>query len=183
MKALLFIASILFFTQNASAARKTVTLNYQSFQSIEEIIESTTDFENTCMRGCRYFSPSVAQIKILDYKRGENEFYIWISVDDLKDYQSFSKVVISRSKNKVSLTQSQVSYSVARELNKESSLPHNPLFKTNDISLELTKNLKNSVDVKFKISVSYGFLLTPLGGKIYRAIKRIADVTKERITL
>lgn len=91
--------------------------------------------------------------------------------------------MISRSKNKVSLTQSQVSYSVARELNKESSLPHNPLFKTNDISLELTKNLKNSVDVKFKISVSYGFLLTPLGGKIYRAIKRIADVTKERITL
>lgn len=157
--------------------------NYTIENTAEHIISNFVDYENACMQGCVYYSPNVAEMKILDYNKTANEFYIWISIKSTKDSQAFSKVTITREgSKKITLTQSQVSGSVVSELAKASGLPHNPLFNSNIISATIVENAEGTAsEVDYKISVNYSWYLRIFASKIQTSIQETAESTKVRL--
>ena len=177
----LFIIILSFTSLSIFAGSKSYSLKFEVNKPIESLLSIYTDYESTCMNGCPYHSPSVKEIKVLNSYRTPRDFYIWISIDDLKDAQSFYKINITGDNERTVVTQTQLDKKDSNRFSRASGLNNNPLFRTNDITTTFIKSTENHTVVKFDISVSYGIILAPLGGRIQDAIEDIAHSARDNL--
>lgn len=182
MRNLLITLSLLSLVSLSFAGSKKHAISFLTSDNIENLKDNFIDYENTCMSGCLYYSPSVKEIKIIPNGRTADKFYVWISIDDVKDSQAFSRIEIKRYPGQIIIEQEQVQYEIGRAFEESTGLPHNPLFKKNEILIMMTEKSDGETRVDYQIYVKYGLLLNPLGGRIEAAIKDIAEAAKLRLT-
>jgi hypothetical protein len=164
------------------AGSKSYSLNFEVTDSVENLIGKYIDYEHTCMNGCTYQSPSVSEIKILDVGKTADRFFIWISIDDIKDSQSFYRVKITKEGKKTIIAQEQLSKMMGEILEQKTGLPYNPLFKKNEITTVFTQVTPIKAQVNLNIFVSYGILLAPMGRRIQDAIEDISHSIKDNLS-
>lgn len=177
------IASTMAFLFSISifAGTKDHYLKYEVQKNSAELVDIYTNFESTCMNGCPYYSPSVEEIKVIVYDKTPNSFYIWVSIKDLKDSQSFFKIDIKKHKNMTQVSQRQVSKKLAKKLEARTYLANNPLFKSNNTLATFESISERKTIVEFKIEATYSILLSPVADRIQKALIEISEVMRKNL--
>lgn len=178
-------------TAAPAAAAETVhhSASHTCSKRAPEVLQVLTAYKDICDKGCKYHSPSLVQMFVVNYQRTADSYYTWSYLDDVKDSQFFSHVTIRRSgKGRITMVTQVVdpgSPHVAG-LKKASGKDHEPLSDAGMTRFEIDesydadgKYLKTKVQQIQKITVSGVFQM--FTGKIREGMARAAAATFRNI--
>lgn len=141
--------------------------------STDKVLSILTDFENTCMKNCKYYAPDIKEIKRLAINAETNQqhYYIWTYVSSVMDSQYFSEIRIENQSGHIKVVQRQVDSATAERLAKETGLSNKPLLQSMQIETMINRHEQlEKVSIKQVSTVAYGFFLKTFRKKIYNSL-------------
>ncbi len=103
-----------------------VRRTFEVDKPLAAVTDAIAAYDQYCVRGCKYYVPSVVIAQILEYARRPDDFYVWTSVKDIKDSSWFSHVTVERSAHGTRVVVRMVGDTKAEALHKATKLEHAP---------------------------------------------------------
>jgi hypothetical protein len=155
----------------------------------DEVLKVLTAYADVCDSGCKYTSPSLIRMFVVNYNKSPTDYYTWSDHDDVKDSQFFSHVTIQRPKSgRITMVTSVLDPSSPHvaALKKASGKEHAPLSDAGVTRFEIEerydtsgKFVQTEVQQIQKITVSGIFEM--FTGKIREGMARAAAATFRNI--
>jgi hypothetical protein len=120
-------AAVLSAAPPAEAKRVTYAEHWELGATPEALAAAITRFE-ACQKGCKFFQPKVSKVVVLPYAKKDDDFYVWMFVEDTRDARWFSHVTVTRTPGHVRVTIQMVTSPLADKLAKESGRENDPAF-------------------------------------------------------
>jgi hypothetical protein len=110
----------------AEAADVSTTKTWTIGAGAEDVLAVIKAYDKYCAKGCTYRVPSIVAAKILDYSRHPDSYYVWTSIQDIKNATWFSHVDVTRTAQKIHVEERMVTAEVGATLAKATGLKHEP---------------------------------------------------------
>ncbi len=172
----------LFLSLSSFAGSASHKMTFSTTKDLELVLSHITDYENSCQTGCVNYLPSVDRITVLrniDY--ADDQFYTWTFVNDFMNSKFFSKVIITRSENEMTILTEQVGKSLGKRLAKASGLKSSPLLASTSASYHLI-NVNGETIITYNINVKFkGLLLNAAKKQIKKGIVNSANAIRKNL--
>jgi hypothetical protein len=126
--ALLIASSLALTATNAAAKQVRVSHIWNLAAPPEAVLDTVLAFESTCRRGCAHYVPHLVKTVVLSYQRHPDDFYVWMSVEDIQNAEWFSHVTVRRFDKHVRVVIQMVDPTLATTLQKSTGQAEDPAF-------------------------------------------------------